>query len=136
MTKQSLGLSIGTLAKAAAVNVETIRFYQRKGLLQKPKYGDGQIARYSAKDVGRVKFIKAAKELGFTLAEVVVLLTLEDGTHCNEARDMAQQKLSDVRHKLAALRNMESALEQVVAGCCASEGDNFCPLIASLQGHV
>lgn len=136
MAKQASSLSIGTLAKAAAVNVETIRFYQRKGLLQKPRHGHGQIARYTATDVSRVRFIKAAKGLGFTLAEVGVLLTLEDGTHCTEARDMAQQKLSDVRHKLAVLRKMESALEQVVAGCCASKGDNFCPLIASLQGNV
>ena len=136
MAKQAVGLSIGTLAKAAAVNVETIRFYQRKGLLPKPKHGDGLIARYTATDVSRVRFIKAAKELGFTLAEVAVLLTLEDGTHCTEAREMAQQKLGDVRHKLAALRNMESALEQAVAGCCASKGENFCPLIASLQGSA
>jgi MerR family mercuric resistance operon transcriptional regulator len=136
MAKHALSLSIGTLAKAAAVNVETIRFYQRKRLLQKPKHGHGQIARYTATDISRVRFIKAAKELGFTLAEVAVLLTLEDGTHCADARDMAQQKLSDVRQKLAALRNMESALEQVVAGCCASKGENFCPLIASLQGSA
>lgn len=136
MSKQSFGVSIGELAKLAAVNIETIRFYQRKGLLQKPKPGHGQIARYTARDVDRVRFVKAAKELGFTLAEVVVLLTLEDGTHCDEARDMAELKLRDVRHKLGALRNMELALEQVVAGCCAGKSDNFCPLIASLQGHV
>lgn len=134
MTK-SVGLSIGALAKTAGVNVETIRFYQRKGLLSRPKRTDGEMARYSAEDVRQVKFVKAAKQLGFTLDEILVLLRLEDGTHCDEARDMAVVKLGDVRRRLAALHKMESTLEHVIAGCCASTDKAFCPLIASLRDH-
>ena len=124
-------MSIGTLAKTAGVNVETIRFYERKGLLLKRPHGD--IRRYNAEDLSRVRFVKAAKGLGFTLSEIGALLKLEDGTHCNEVREIATLKLHDVRAKMVALRNMASALEQLIVGCCATQDDGFCHLIASLQ---
>jgi len=124
-------MSIGTLAKAAGVNVETIRFYERKELLL--KRADGEIRRYTAEDLHRVKFVKAAKGLGFTLNEIGALLKLEDGTHCGEVRELAGLKLRDVREKMVTLQNMESALERLIAGCCATQDDGFCPLIASLQ---
>jgi MerR family mercuric resistance operon transcriptional regulator len=126
------GLSIGTLATAAGVNVETIRFYERKGLLPKPS-SQRLVRRYGAQDVKRVKFVIAAKSLGFTLNEIGSLLKLEDGKHCHEVRDLAVLKLQDVRGKIATLQNMESALGRVIAGCCTTEQDGFCHLIASLQ---
>ncbi|MEO7134894.1 MAG: MerR family transcriptional regulator [Vicinamibacterales bacterium] len=131
MSKHADQLSIGMLAKTADVNIETIRFYERKGLLVRPTRGHREIRRYTAKDVSRVKFIKTAKGLGFTLSEIGVLLTLEDGTHCGEARVMAEQKLSDVREKLLKLERIKSALELLVADCDMT--NMFCPLIASLQ---
>ena len=124
-------MSIGTLAKTAGVNVETIRFYERKALLLKRPHVD--IRRYNAEDLSRVRFVKAAKGLGFTLSEIGALLKLEDGTHCNEVREIASLKLHDVRAKMVALRNMASALEQLIVGCCATQDDGFCHLIASLQ---
>lgn len=133
MSNQPVSMSIGTLARAAGVNIETIRFYQRKGLLVTPRRTHGQIRRYPVDAVGRVKFVRAAKALGFTLDEILVLLSLDDGTRCNEARDMAVQKLADVRKKLLELGKMESALEKLVADCCAGGAKVYCPLIASLQ---
>ena len=129
-------LQIGAMARAAGVNIETVRFYQRKGLLPKPTRPRGEIAHYTSRDVQRVRFIKAAQRLGFTLDEILGLLALEDGRHCREVRDMAALKLSDVRDKLAALRSVECALEQLIAGCCASQTDEVCHLIASLQGSA
>jgi len=133
MSREQLSMSIGALAKTAQVNVETIRFYQRKGLLEIPRRVRGEVRRYALKDVERVRFIKAAQRLGFSLDEVIELLRLDDGGHCDEARTIAQQKLSDVRARLMVLQRMESALAKLVADCSASKGAVGCPLIASLQ---
>ena len=127
------GMSIGAMAGLAGVGVETVRFYQRKGLLRQPTRERGEIRRYSSNDVARVKFIKAAQHLGFTLGDIAQLLTLEDGRHCDEARAMAELRLQDVRRKLHDLRQMESALQTMVERCCATEQRMACPLIVALQ---
>ena len=127
-------LTIGTLATEAQVNVETIRFYQRKGLMQEPGRPQGSVRRYGASDLGRVRFIKSAQRLGFSLDEIAQLLTLEDGAHCVEAREQAQHKLLDVRAKLADLLRIETALAALVDQCSAVRGNVRCPLIATLQG--
>ena len=132
MKSAQLGLSIGAFAEAAGVNVETIRFYQRKRLLPQPTRPYGQIRRYSEGDVARVKFVKSAQRLGFSLDEVAGLLTLEDGAHCTEARVMAEQKLEQVHVKLKDLRRIESVLRRLVADCCATRGTIKCPLIGAL----
>lgn len=128
-------LPVGAFAAAAGVTVETIRFYQRKGLLPAPTRMYGQIRRYGEADVARVKFVKSAQRLGFTLEEIAGLLTLEDGSHCDDARVMAEQKLGDVRAKLRDLRRIESVLKQLVADCRASPGTITCPLIAALHTY-
>jgi MerR family mercuric resistance operon transcriptional regulator len=133
-------LTIGGFARAAGVNVETIRFYQQKGLLPAPRRPQGTIRRYGTPDVARLKFVKAAQRLGFSLDEIGQLLSLDDGTHCDEARVLAEHKLRDVRQRLAALRRIEAALAGLVDDCCAAAathadpaGALTCPLIASLQ---
>ncbi|MDZ7855786.1 Hg(II)-responsive transcriptional regulator [Sphaerotilus sp.] len=127
------GITIGGVAKAAGVNVETVRFYQRRALLPEPDRPYGRIRRYGTEDVARVKFVKAAQRLGFSLDEVAGLLTLDDGTHCDEARQLAEIKLADVRKKLKDLRRIESVLASLVRDCCTSRGTVSCPLIATLQ---
>jgi len=127
-------LTIGALAVQAQVGVETIRFYQRKGLMQEPERSPGSVRRYGQRDLGRVRFIKSAQRLGFSLDEVAQLLTLEDGAHCNEAREQAQLKLADVRAKLVDLERIETALVDLVDRCSAARGNVHCPLIATLQG--
>ena len=127
------GLTIGAFAKASGVNVETIRFYQRRGLLSEPDKPYGGIRRYDEADVTRVRFVKSAQRLGFSLDEVAELLQLEDGTHCSEASVLAEHKLKDVRKKLADLRRMERILSQLVQACHSQNGHVSCPLIATLQ---
>lgn len=130
------GLTIGAFAEAAGVNVETIRFYQRKGLLAQPYKPPGSIRRYGTEDVTRVRFVKTAQGLGFTLDEVAELLRLDDGTHCREASALAERKLADVRTKLANLGRMERVLSHLVGACHARRGNISCPLIASLQNET
>ena len=127
------GATIGALAETAGVNVETIRFYQRKGLMPEPEKPYGSIRRYGAAELARVRFIKSAQRLGFSLEEVGELLKLEDGARCGEARQLAEQKLVDVRQKLSDLQRIESVLTGLVARCSAVRGRVNCPLIASLQ---
>ena len=130
---ENAGVTIGVLADAAGVNVETIRFYQRKGLMPEPEKPYGSIRRYGAAELARVRFIKSAQRLGFSLEEVGELLKLEDGARCSEARQLAEQKLVDVRQKLSDLQRIESVLAGLVARCSAVRGRVNCPLIASLQ---
>jgi len=127
------GLTIGAFANAAGVNVETVRFYQRRSLLTEPDKPYGSIRRYGPADVARVKFVKTAQRLGFSLDEVAGLLRLDDGAHCDEARQLAELKLADVRRKLADLRRIEKVLATLVRDCCASHGTVSCPLISTLQ---
>ena len=125
--------AIGAFAEAAGVNVETIRFYQRKGLLPEPAKPHGSIRRYGDADVTRVRFVKAAQRLGFSLDAIAELLRLDDGTHCEEASALAESKLKDVREKMADLARMEAVLSELVCACHARKGNVSCPLIASLQ---
>lgn len=135
MTKQVL--TIGSLAKLAGVNVETIRYYQRRGYLHEPKKPLGGVRHYSESDVSRIHFIKSAQRLGFTLEEISLLLKLEDGTHCVEAKEIAEQKLVNVRSKLADLKSIEKVLSGLVNKCNISRGKVCCPLIDSIQhAHV
>lgn len=126
-------LTISKLAHEAGVNVETIRFYQRRGLLAEPARPLGGIRRYDEADVARVRFIKSAQRIGFTLDEVAQLLQLDDGTQCSEARAIAERKLTDVRARLADLQRIETTLAQLVDRCATRQGKVSCPLIDALQ---
>lgn len=125
--------TISGLARAAGVNVETIRFYQRRGLLVEPAKPLGGIRRYGEADIARVLFIKAAQRIGFTLDEIAQLLQLDDGTRCSEARAIAEHKLADVRQRLQDLQRIEAALAQLVDRCASRRGTVSCPLIDALQ---
>lgn len=128
-------LTISAFAAAAGVTVETIRFYQRRGLISEPSRSYGKIRRYGATDVARVRFVKSAQGLGFSLDEVAGLLRLDDGTHCDEARTAAEFKLESIRSKLGDLQRIERALGKLVEECCAVTGHVRCPLIDALQDH-
>jgi MerR family mercuric resistance operon transcriptional regulator len=133
MEQQANTLRIGAFAEAAGVNLETIRFYQRKGLLLEPQKPYSGIRRYGQADVARVRFVKSAQRLGFSLDEVAGLLALEDGTHCDQARQFGERKLADVRARLTDLHRIEAVLSALVNDCCARHGEVSCPLIAALQ---
>jgi MerR family mercuric resistance operon transcriptional regulator len=133
MNPPSESFTIGVLAARAGVNVETIRFYQRKRLLPAPQRPPGGIRRYGDAELARLHFIRSAQNLGFSLDEIAELLKLEDGTHCGEARRLAEARLQDVRERLSHLRRIESALSTLVARCSSARGSVKCPLISSLR---
>lgn len=133
MEHASARLTIGAFAAAAGVNVETVRYYQRKGLLSEPDKPSGGIRRYGEPDVARVKFIKSAQRLGFTLDEVAALLALDDGMHCKQAQVLAEHKLAGIREKLADLQRIEAALQGLVRQCSHSRGKISCPLVDALH---
>lgn len=125
--------TIGYLAKATNVHVETIRYYQRRGLVGEPSKPPGGIRRYDEADAGRLRFIKQAQALGFSLNEIADLLALEDGRHCREAERLGAEKLAVVRERIAQLRSVEKALTKMVGQCRSNTGKVYCPLIASLK---
>ncbi|RJP65640.1 MAG: MerR family transcriptional regulator [Comamonadaceae bacterium] len=129
-------MTIGGLAQAADVNVETIRFYQRKGLMPEPVRPSGGIRRYAEADRSRLHFIKTAQRLGFSLDEIAELLQLDDGSSCAQARTKAEVKLADVRSKLVELHRMEEALEGLIRLCGATRGKVRCPMIVALKDNA
>ena len=131
MTQQ---LTIGGLAEAAGVNVETIRYYQRRGLLTEPSKPPGGHRQYTPEAAKRVRFIKRAQQLGFTLAEVDGLLLLEDGQHCRETRQLAEHKLAIIEARIADLTRMRRLLRELVAECERGKRPKSCPIIATLSG--
>ena len=118
------------------MGVETIRYYQRRGLVAEPDKPYGSIRHYDDQALARLQFIRTAQWLGFSLDEIGGLLTLQDGTHCDEARVLGGQKLAKVREKISSLRRIERTLEGLVQACCTEQGDVKCPLITSLYKGV
>ncbi len=126
-------LTISGLAKATNVHVETIRYYQRRGLVKEPERPLGGIRRYGSADIDRLMFVKTAQNLGFSLNEISELLRMEDGTHCQEASIIGEHKLRDVREKIHRLEQIEKVLSEMVDRCHAHQGKITCPLISSLH---
>ena len=122
-------LTIGTLARQAGVNVETIRYYQRRGLLQEPTKPRNGFRQYASDTVKRVRFIKRAQALGFTLEEITGLLTLDERRACSETRGIAAHKLKLIEEKIADLSKMKKALLRLVRACDASSVGAPCPII-------
>ena len=131
-----MNVTVAGLARTASVNVETIRFYQQKGLMRLPVKPAGGYRYYDAADASRLRFFKAAKQIGFTLEEIAQLLKLDDGAHCAEAREIAELKLVDIKNRIANLKRIEATLSKHVRHCLASNGDVSCPLIESLQDSI
>lgn len=127
------GLTIGRLAQAAGVGVETIRYYQREGLIAEPPRPVTGFRCYSAATLARLRFIQRAKQLGFSLAEIGQLLELGDGC-CGRTQALAENKLALVRAKQRDLAAMAQALEDALAACQDNPTDAACPLVQTLAG--
>lgn len=127
-------MTIGRLAQAAGVNVETIRFYQRVGLLAAPAKPPRGVRHYASGDLARLRFIKRAQELGFTLTEVRSLLSLAGGRDCGTAQTLAAQKIEAIESRLADLTRMRNALVGLIARCERRRGRVSCPIIRTLAG--
>ena len=129
-------IQIGELSRRTSCNIETIRYYERIGLLPVPPRR-GRYRSYSREDVARLGFVRRARELGFTLDEVRALLGLAAGgqASCTEVRELAASHLQDVRARIADLRRMERVLADSVRACDAGQ-DPGCPLLDALGAEV
>lgn len=126
-------LTIGRLAATSGVNVETIRYYHRRGLLPQATRQAGTHRRYTIEHLKRVRFIKRAQALGFTLSEVMSLLDLGDGCPCASTRARAAQKRDLIEKKISDLTAIRSALDALLLKCDESGGNGECPILDVLQ---
>jgi MerR family mercuric resistance operon transcriptional regulator len=124
--------TIGRLAATAGVPVETIRYYQRLKLVPEPPRPVGSIRRYTEEDAERLRFIKRAQRMGFTLSEITSLLTLQARRSCRETRDLAAAKLRLIDARIRELRDLRIQLADLVAECDANTQDAKCPVIQRL----
>jgi MerR family mercuric resistance operon transcriptional regulator len=124
--------TISKLAKKANVGLETIRFYERKGLLEQPIKPMQGYRQYTEQALSRVLFIKRAQYLGFTLAEISSLLILS-ASNCEDVQQLAEQKLAVIEDKLRDLLNLKESLVSLVSDCKNNPSDKDCPIIQSLQ---
>jgi MerR family mercuric resistance operon transcriptional regulator len=125
-------LTIGRLAAEAGVNVETIRYYQRRALMPEPEKPINGQRRYAVDAVRRVRFIKRAQVLGFTLEEIGSLLELDEAHACAETRELAAHKLEVIEGKLADLKAMRKALTALLRECDTGATKAACPIIRAL----
>ena len=126
-------LTIGRVAKLVDVNIETIRFYEKSGLIQQPLKPEQGYRIYSSEIVTQLTFIKRAKLIGFTLKEIKELLKLDETYNCNDAKQIAQQKLILVNEKLSNLQNIKEILQSFVNSCEQNTSLDKCTIIQSLK---
>ena len=132
----SAPFTIAKLAQAADVNVETVRYYQRRGLLIEPEREHGAIRRYGVADAEQLRFIKRAQSVGFTLEEVSSLLELRSRSCCSATRSMAASKLDIVERRLEELQRLRADLTQWIADCDANASEMDCPVIEHLEART
>jgi MerR family mercuric resistance operon transcriptional regulator len=125
-------ITIGDVAEAAGVGVETVRYYERRGLISQPARAMGGYRRYGGGHVHRIRFIKRAQDLGFTLEEIESLLKLEDGTDRRSIRRIASARLEETRRRIADLQRIERALAHLLHECEAHSKSPRCPIIAAI----
>ena len=130
------GMTRGEVAERADVNPETLRYYERKELIPKPRRSDGGFRLYDEHYVDRLRFIKRAKDLGFTLAEVKGLLDLrvDDDAMCQDVKAQAEDKLEDVEKKIRDLQRIRDALTRLAAACEGGGGPTSdCPILDAME---
>ena len=128
-------LSIGQLAQRAGVGVETVRFYEREGLLEEPSRKPSGYRQYDEAVIDRLRFIRHAKELGFTLNEIKELLSLRASPRasCGDIRLKAEEKVHDIDEKIKALRSMKKALAKLVSECSGTGSVTDCPILSAMD---
>jgi len=133
------GMTRGEVAEKAEVNPETLRYYERKALIPKPSRSDGGFRLYDDSYVERLRFIKRAKELGFTLAEIKDLLDLrvDDEATCQDVKARAEDKLGEVEEKIRSLQQIRDALARLAETCEETEGPTSdCPILDAMEGEI
>lgn len=125
-------MMIGKLAAMGEVGVETVRFYQRRGLLPVPERNGGGVRRYDPSDLARLRFIRSAQKAGFTLEEIRELLALDAGTDHARARQLAEARLEAIDARLAELSAARASLARL-AEQCAAGGNEPCPILTAFE---
>ena len=128
-------MTIGRLAKQVGVNIDTIRYYERNGLIPKPVRRASGYREYDAEDVRRLRFILRAKELGFTLAEIGELLSLSADRDVGGVKRRAEERLDQVEHKIKELRRVRNGLKTLIDACPGHGALESCPIVAALSGE-
>jgi len=126
--------TIGGLAKAASVSVETVRYYQRRGLLPEPARPPGEVRRYGDGDVKRLRFIRSAQAAGFTLNEIKELLDLDASDDRARARQLAQARITAIDEKITELREARDALAGLATACAKKRGGS-CPILKAFDAN-
>lgn len=126
-----MGLTIGKLARTGNVNVETIRYYQRVGLIKEPEKPPIGYRQYPADYIARIHFIKRAQPLGFTLKEIAELLLLGD-THCDDVKTLAEQKRERIEAQIKDLNIMREVLGNLIDACNSNRSIDHCSIIDAL----
>lgn len=128
-------LTIGKVATEASVGIETIRFYEREGLIDDPPRRASGYRNYPRDTILRLRFIKRAKELGFSLKEIKELLTLKlaPGTTCNQIKAQADQKIDDIESKIRTLHRMKRELKKLSSACGGKGSISECPILDALE---
>lgn len=131
------GLKVGEVAKQAGVNLQTIHYYERRGLLPKPPRTESNYRAYPEDAVLRVRFIKRAQELGFTLKEIKELLSLRAAprTRCADVRERAEAKVHDVDDRVRSLQAMRRALTKLIGECSGKGPVSECPILEALESE-
>jgi len=129
---QEARYTIGNVAEAAGVGVETVRYYERRGLVPQPGRAMGAYRRYGKDHVDRIRFVKRAQALGFSLEEIQTLLALEDGTNRKSIRRIATARLEETRRRIADLRGIERVLAHLLHECETNARSPRCPIIAAI----
>lgn len=130
-------MTIGELARRSGVGVETVRFYEKEGLIRQPARPEIGFRRYSADTIGRILFIRHAKDLGFTLKEIRELLSLRvDSTaSCREVKKRAEDKMNDIERRIVTLRKMKQVLEKLTEACRTRKPTGECPILEALEAQ-
>jgi len=128
-------LTIGKVAKQAGVGVETVRFYERKGLVGEPPRRASGYRQYAPEVVDRIRFIRRAKELGFTLKEIKELLDLrlDPSATCEDVKNRAQEKIADIEARILTLKRMKQALAGLTRACEGKGSIKGCPILKALE---
>ena len=127
-----MGHTIGSLARASGVGVETVRYYERRGLVAQPGRSSGAYRRYGSGHVDRIRFIRRAQDLGFSLEEIGTLLELQDGADRRSIRRIAGKRLEETRRRIADLQRIERVLQHLLHECEGHGKAPRCPIIAAI----
>ncbi|MBI3042945.1 MAG: heavy metal-responsive transcriptional regulator [Betaproteobacteria bacterium] len=131
------GLTIGKVAHSAGLAIDTVRYYEREGLLEKPARSASGYRHYRPDVIARLRFIRQAKDLGFSLSEIRELLALKvaPGKSCADVKARAEAKIADVEQRIAQLNRMKGALSKLATACSGRGPTSECPILEAMETH-